>query len=193
MREINKEVNCKNVGVRASDTDNAIILIHHSARFNFNIWMDVGTSGKNNRRFINISSIASSLGNEMCAALPAFHSFTGSDYTSAFVRKGKIRSFLNLQKNDAAQIAFAELGQSQPLSHTTEKALQMFTSCMYGAKGQGCDLNKHRFKTVEKAYSPKLRSENPLGRLKGIDGSLTPPGKAELIEHIRRSSFVVRM
>ena len=98
----------------------------------------------------------------MCAALPAFHSFTGSDYTSAFVRKGKIRPFLNLQKNDAAQIAFAELSQSQSLSHTTEEALQMFTSCMYGAKGQGCDLNKHRFKIVEKEYSPKPGSRNPL-------------------------------
>ena len=85
VREINKDVNCKNVGVRASDTDIAIILIHHSARFNCNIWMDVGTSRKNNRRFINISSIASSIGKEMCAALSAFHSFTGSDYTSSFV------------------------------------------------------------------------------------------------------------
>ena len=89
---------------------------------------------------------------------------------------------MNLQKNNAAQIAFAELGQSHSLSYTTKEALQMFTSCMYGAKGQGCDLNKHRFKTVEKAYSPKPWSENPLCRLKGIDGSLIPLCKAELVD-----------
>ena len=46
---------------------------------------------------------------------------------------------------------------------------------------------------MEKAYSPKPGSKNPLSHLKGIDGSLTPPCKAELIEHIRLSSFVARM
>ena len=193
LREINKVANCKNIGVRALDTDIAVILIHHLARFHCNIWMDVGTRGKNNRRFINVTSIVSSLGNKMCAALPAFHAYTGSDYTSAFVRKGKIRPFLKLQNNNDAQTAFAELGRFQSLSSTTEEALQIFTSCIQGAKGQGCDLNEHRFKVVEKAYSPKPGSKSPLDRLKGIDGSLTPPCKAELREHIRLSSFVARI
>ena len=72
---------------------------------------------KKNRRFINVTSIQRSIGSAMCHALPAFHAFTGSDYTSAFVRKGKVRPFATLQKNIEAQKAFGALTEATPNEH----------------------------------------------------------------------------
>ena len=80
-------LNVSNIAVRASDTDVAIILLNHCHTFNAHIWMDVGTSTKNDRRFLDITSISKVLGTTMCQALPGFHAFTGSDYTPAFYKK----------------------------------------------------------------------------------------------------------
>ncbi|GBP24271.1 hypothetical protein EVAR_80124_1 [Eumeta japonica] len=38
---------------------------------------------------INYSKLSKKLGPTLCHALPAFHAFTGSDYTAAFFNKGK--------------------------------------------------------------------------------------------------------
>ncbi|GBP74612.1 hypothetical protein EVAR_98479_1 [Eumeta japonica] len=38
---------------------------------------------------INCSKLSKKLGPTLCHALPAFHAFTGSDYTAAFFNKGK--------------------------------------------------------------------------------------------------------
>lgn len=46
--------NTSNIGVRASDTVVAVILLIHSERFNVYIWMETGTESKNNRWFIDI-------------------------------------------------------------------------------------------------------------------------------------------
>ena len=193
VSEIDKNHDVDNISVRASDTDIAVILIHHVVKLKSKVWMDIGTSGKDSRRFVDITAISQSLGQQMCEALPAFHTFTGSDYTSAFVRKGKVRPLHLLEKNINAQIAFSELCHCQSPSPKTVEALERFTTCLYGAKGEGCSLNKHRYQVVEKAYSPKPRTKNPLDNLKGIDGCCIPPCEAELAQHICRSSFVARM
>ena len=49
----------------------------------------------------------------MYDALPGFHAFTGSDYTSAFVRKGKVRPFAFLKKDTVAQKAFAQMSSEK--------------------------------------------------------------------------------
>ena len=61
--------------------------------------MDIGTNKqKDKRRFVNLTGIARTLGPTMCAALPGFHAYTGSDYTSAFVGRGKARPLASLVK-----------------------------------------------------------------------------------------------
>ena len=42
-----------NIAVRASDTDIAVILLYHCDT----VWMDIGTTSKKDRRFINITSV----------------------------------------------------------------------------------------------------------------------------------------
>ena len=83
--------------------------------------MDAGTGAKNNRRYISITAIYELLGPQICAALPGFHAFTGSDYTAAFVRKGKVKPFAKLEKNKEAQKAFQSLATKTELSQKNSK------------------------------------------------------------------------
>ena len=87
------------ITVRATDTDVLIILLYHVNINNTKVTMDVGNSGQNNRRYIDITSLADDLGSEICHALPGVHAFTGCDYTAAMVRRGKIKP-LNLAKKE---------------------------------------------------------------------------------------------
>ena len=57
--------------IRASDTDIAIIMVHHAKKIRANLWMDIGTNKqKDKRRFVNLTGIARTLGPTMCVALP---------------------------------------------------------------------------------------------------------------------------
>jgi len=182
-----------NIAVRASDTDVAIILLNHCERFRAHIWMDTGTSAKNNRRFIDVTSISKALGTPLCQALPAFHAFSGSDYTSAFYKKGKKRPFKILEENRSVQMAFGEMARGK-LGADALETIMSFTARIYGAKAnQTLSLNKHRFKVFEKTYAPKARAKNPLEKLKGIDASMVPPCEAEVTQQIKRATFVAKM
>ena len=89
MVDADGDMHSGDIVVRAADTDILVILLHHLHRVTSNVWMDVGTSERGNRRYVNVSAIASRIGPECCSALPAFHVYTGCNYTAAFVRKGK--------------------------------------------------------------------------------------------------------
>ena len=126
---------CENghIVVRASDTDITVILLYHCNRFQSTLWMDIGTVSKNNRRYVNLTAIWKELGPDLCEALPAFHAFTGSDYTSAFVRKGKVRPLKTLEK-PGYQKTFRVMAMSSTVSSVTKAALKKFTATMYGVE-----------------------------------------------------------
>ena len=140
-----------NIVIRAADTDIAEILLYHVHRFKATLWLDIGTNNKNNRRYICISEIARNLGSEMCAALPSFHAFTGCDYTSAFVRKGKVRPFSLLERNPQAQHAFASMATAEQLSEEILSTGEEFTCSMY--------VNKLRYQIIEKTFRPKTNAK----------------------------------
>ena len=82
-----------NVIVRGSDTDVLVIMIHAisklplEVRSTTKIIMDCGMG--NNQRYINVTGIFNNLEETkpgLSAALPGYHAFTGSDFTSAFYR-----------------------------------------------------------------------------------------------------------
>ena len=105
----NNAVDGHNTVVRCSDTDILVILIHHIHRMKTNVWIETGTAGRGDRRYVDVTAIADSMGPKMCAALPAFHAYTGCDYTAAFIRKGKKRPFTLLEKDHQPQTAFEQL------------------------------------------------------------------------------------
>ena len=139
--------------VRGSDTDIAVILLYHCNKFKSPIWRDVGLSSKKNRRYISITNISRILGPLLCAALPGFHAFKGCDYTSEFVRKGKINPFAKLVNNKEVQKAFYLLATDKVLSPNTQTTLQTLTTIIYGAKERTkLTLNEFRYKMFEKGY-----------------------------------------
>lgn len=179
--------------VRAHDADIAVILVYHCDKIEKTVWMDVGTVSKKNRRFINITEIQRALGPGVCRSLPAFHAFTGSDYTSAFVKKGKVRPFAKLQQNTEVQKAFQVLTET-PRDEKSCNTLLKYTASLYGARDNSkVALNTHRYKRFETVYKPKMRGKNPLEKLKGIDASGLPSCEAEVMCHLKRVAFVARM
>ena len=62
--------------------------------------MDTGLSSNNTRRYFNISQLVGHLDRNTTNALPALHAFTGSDYTAAFMSKGKLKALQLIMKSD---------------------------------------------------------------------------------------------
>ena len=100
--------------VRSSDTDVVVILVGMLGRNIMNgetlkqIAMDSGSG--NSRRYIDITKIVLALEekqNGLSAAMPGLHAFTGSDVTSSFYRKGKVKPYELLEKdNEGTHIQF---------------------------------------------------------------------------------------
>lgn len=114
----------------------------------------------------------------MCsvASFPCLH------YTSAFVRKGKVRPLKTLKNQPDYQKTFIERGMSSTVSNTTKEALQRFTATMYVAEdSENTRLNKWRYEKFMKTYGPKGNGEDHLANLKGTDASGLPPCEDELI------------
>ena len=108
-----------NIIVRASDTDIATILLYHSPPFTATLLMDTGTNARNTRRYINFTAVGEVMGALMCKSLPAFHAFTGCNYTSAFVSKGKKRPFAKLKKTRTYRKPLSVLDRTRALQTTT--------------------------------------------------------------------------
>lgn len=92
--------------IKASDTDVLIILLGNMHKLmESESFLASSTTKKTNNQFvdcINCTDLALKLGIKLCQSLPAFHAFTGCDYTAAFSNKGKVKPFqifklLNLQ------------------------------------------------------------------------------------------------
>ena len=94
--------------IRSSDTDVVIILVSMIAKHKLSnetknygiIIMDSGVGNK--RRFINLSELSNDLECKtpgLPTALPGLHAFTGTDYNSAFYRKGKNIPFQILEND----------------------------------------------------------------------------------------------
>ena len=102
----------RSIVVRCIDTDVLIILLFHTENIEGFVWMDVGLDRNNTRRYVDVTKFSGELGREMCSALPAIHAFTGCDYTSAFLRKGKSRPVDIVERSPRFMNAFKELGTS---------------------------------------------------------------------------------
>ncbi|KAG1673356.1 Ankyrin-1 [Nymphon striatum] len=84
----------------------------------------------------------------LCKALPGIHVFTGCDYTSFCIRKGKKRPLKIAEENYSFLDAFAALATGE-VDRAACEALEEYTSKLYGAK-QTLPLNKHRYQCSQK-------------------------------------------
>ena len=178
--------------VRASDTDIAVILLSHCSKCQSGLRMVVATDSKNNRWHISLTAIYQKLGPDLCAALPAFHSCTGSDCTSSFVQTGKVRAFELLEKRPDYQNAFIAVSSSTQVSAAMKQSLLNFNANVYGTK-KNISLNCCRHQTFMPVYGPKGRGKNRLANLRVINASGLPPCESEVCANINRASFVATM
>ena len=100
-----------NVVMRTNDTD-ALVIAMGCKQFydtSLKLWLEVGTQSKNTIRYISIDQACEKFGSSLCNALPAFHAFTGCDYTASFKRKGKVTPFKLLEKSTEDREVFTEM------------------------------------------------------------------------------------
>lgn len=90
--------------VKTPDTDIFLILLHYAASIPINIYLDTGT-GKN-RKLVNVTELADSMGAEYCTAVLGLYVFTGEDVTSAFKGKGKVGPLKKMQHQPKYQQTF---------------------------------------------------------------------------------------
>lgn len=90
----------------------------------------------NTHWFIDISKIYHILGKYFCESVPACHAFSGCDYTSEFMRKGKLNLSVNFTANQSAKmltncvtkysLKSANYGEEDPLKNIIRFSLQRF-------------------------------------------------------------------
>ena len=81
----------QSVVIKTPDTDVEVLAYHFKNDIHASLYVLTGT--KQRSRFVDIGSVSSKLGRNMCQALPGLHSMTGCDTTSAFSGKGKAKAF----------------------------------------------------------------------------------------------------
>ena len=118
--------------IRSPDTDVFLLLLAFFYHFDGPVYMD--TRSGDHRRIIDTEGIRKNIGEDLSKALLGLHAFTGSDTTSAFMRKGKIRPLKIMQQKAQYVNAFKKLGETEEVTDDVREVLEEFTCSMYGFK-----------------------------------------------------------
>ena len=184
-----------NVVVKTVDTDVVIIALGCINQLqDKNVWIEAGLQSKNTLRYISINQIFDHFGQSFCKSLPAFHAFTGYDYTSSFNRKGKTRPLKLLEKNSKVQDAFANLGQLEYVTEEVKCTIEYFVCQMYG-KSKLTSVDQARLEIFLAKYKPKKRTDGLINQqqLKKMDSTMMPPCSKVLMQKIRRCIFITNI
>ena len=136
---------------------------------------------KNTLRYINVDKIHDYLGDRMCHTLPALHIFTGSDYTAAFNKKGKVKPSELLQDNVNFQNAFSALGSKEVVDGAIQEVIESFVCLWYSQLKKVTKLADACLNSFLKSYKTK---KNDFQSIEGCDASLMPLCGAILLEKI---------
>ncbi|XP_072754742.1 uncharacterized protein [Anoplolepis gracilipes] len=179
--------------LNAIDTDALIILLGNIHKFiDSQIWLCSSTKSLD-VNYINCKDLAQILGDDLCRSLPAFHAFTGSDYTASFYRKDKVKGFKLLQKCKNVQNVFQYLNNPININNKAKmKILQEFTCLLYGIS-HCCDVNMARLIIFQKKYATKSNTDQLISDIKSFDSSLIPPCWKSLKQKILRTIYVTSM
>lgn len=172
MFPISKAPPKSKIVVKANETDVLIILLATIHNFpQMQIWLAGSSTKKSSKRdldCINCTDLARKLCLTLCLGLPAFHAFTGCDYTAAFYNKEKVKPLLledNIQR------------------------VQEFTAILYEIK-QCYNINDARYQLLQNTYSNKKNKEHFIKKIKGIDSNLIPSCWISLKRNILRTIYV---
>ena len=157
------------------DSDIPLYALYFADKISIDMYVLIGT--KNKKRLLNISSIRDIIGDDCALAMPAFHSFTGNDYTSAFHSIGKSKGYKLLKESQLYQQAFSNFGDSFTFDVSIFPTIQQFVCDMYGLKT--CSTTDEA--RYVKFCSSKTRIPEP---------QRLPPTSDALLCHCKRVSYV---
>ena len=193
-----------NVLVRASDADVLMILLHMIAKHQQDqehiagyedIIMDYSVG--NTRRYIHVNQICRKIESKCpgsAQAVIALHAMTGSDYTAAFYRKGKVSALNQLLEDDSGK--FASYFRSLSCFKITDIAVaEEFVCKLYGSSSIN-EVNLARAHKVRKATGfdgKEEASEMVLRKISKVDCSLLPPCSKVLKKKMLRVNYVSQM
>ena len=120
----NKETVCV-VCSSSGDIDIPVILLANEMP---NLLVYVET--QKNRKVMDLSSY--SLSKDQKKALFGMHAFTGNDYVSSFLRKGKQVCWKLIKDSAEFLQIFGELGSQDSVSESTAAGLEKFVCSLYG-------------------------------------------------------------
>ena len=77
-----------NVVVRTTDTEVLTIVLANIEKLpaGIDVWLEMGLHTNNTFKYVKLTKLHQNLGNSLCATLPGFHLFTGSDYTGLLIQ-----------------------------------------------------------------------------------------------------------
>lgn len=173
--------------VQTPDTDILVILLYHAHTISLTIYLDTG-SGKH-CKLINLSDLATSLGESYCKTLLGFYVLTGEDCTSSFKGKGKVAPLRRkLEKNPNFHKCFQQLGDDWNVNAEVLKEVEKFMCLMYG-QSRETSVDGARVKLLRKMVGDgeKLTSKSKvdLGRL--------PPCYSALKPHVQLVNYRVAL
>ena len=185
---------CK-VVMRANDTDVIPMGCKQFYDTSLKLWLEVGTQSKNTIRYISIDQAYEKFGSSLCNALPAFHAFTGCDYTASFKMKGKrhLKGEL-LEKSIEAGEVFTKISTEISLNSSILERVEKYLYLLYGKKTCDSidDVRLKIFLEKYKQFSKKGSKNETILKIKKLDGSSWPPCSRVLVEKIKRTMFVAR-
>ena len=120
---------------------------------------------------------------EQKQALLGLHAFSGNDYVSSFMRRGKRVCWNLVKENPEFLTAFGEVGLEMRASESLLSSLERFVCRLYTEK-RLTSVNEVRKKIFWKNYSRENRI---------TDLSLLPPCHSSLLLHINRANYVARI
>lgn len=130
----------------ATSADVLIILLGNIHKVpDMDIWL-TGTKSKKTKKdvsCINCTQLAAKLGPIVCRAFPAFHAFTGCDYSAAFYNKGKVRPFKIFFNNNKFQTVFASLTDVTDVFDDENMLRTIFIKCMWPNATEPCCVKFH--------------------------------------------------
>ena len=165
-------VNHKTLIVWSPDTDVAVLLIYFIRQLVISLWLKTGT--KDAVRFIPVHSVSEKMGSIMCEILPALHSLTGCDTTSAFFGIGKVKPFLIVKENVDKFLQLRNFGQNAMLPPEVISQAKLLTAKIYHSVVENDNINYLRYYL----FCKKLAKSKNL-----------PPTEDSLLLHIQGANF----
>ena len=172
-------------GIIIPDTDVFVLMLSYVNETN-NLFMRTGC--RNNLRIIDIEAVKESLledipenvtDEQVLAALPGLHDFTGCDTVSAFSGKGKVKA-LKIMLTDAKFVEFFEsIGGDWTMSDEIYSCAEEFLCHLYCFNDE-VDVNILRYEI----YCSKCGKCEP---------EQLPPCRSSLCKHVDRANFRAKL